>query len=538
MTLIPAMLGAAVVVLGAIALADGMRKHAMHGAAALALLGVVGGIGPLAMGGTSRFHDASAKRHRNSRRAVEFVSRSRPSMTLRYGAPADARSHGENSMRDSRTAIQSAPSARYPRHHHRQTVAHQDAFVASLGVLVSTALMACFPDVEVDSGNDALNDALRTGSAEATLSIQNDWGSGYCAEVVIANLGTTAVASWEVTLDLKDSPVTDVWNGAQAGDVFRPLEHNQRIAPQDSVSFGFCATGNGRATVAAVAFDPGEDEGDEAPDEPSCDDGQQNQGEAGVDCGGPCPACAAEGEWCDGYATRYWDCCKPHCGWPPNTSTSPANICGESNEPLSDANTASACDGGGAFQCHNYVPRAVDDTLAHGYAATSSGDVCGRCFELEFTGQGRFGADPGSAAIAGKTMIVQALNIGFDVAGGQFDLLIPGGGVGAFNACSRQWGVSTAELGAQFGGFLTACQQQLGFNASRSAYKSCVRSRCSDVFGSRGLTELETGCDWFVDWFEAADNPNIRYREVGCPAELQDISSMTRSGGVAGGCGG
>ncbi|MEI8634903.1 hypothetical protein P4S72_28405 [Vibrio sp. PP-XX7] len=40
----------------------------------------------------------------------------------------------------------------------------------------------------------------------------------------------------------------------------------------------------------------------------------------------------------------------------------------------------------------------------------------------------------------GKTMIVQALNIGYDVSGGQFDLLVPGGGVGAFNACSAQWG--------------------------------------------------------------------------------------------------
>jgi len=55
MTLIPAMLGVAIVVLGLLALQDGLRKHAMHGAAALSLLGVIGGIGPLAMGGTARF---------------------------------------------------------------------------------------------------------------------------------------------------------------------------------------------------------------------------------------------------------------------------------------------------------------------------------------------------------------------------------------------------------------------------------------------------------------------------------------------------
>lgn len=55
MTLIPAMFGAVFVVLGLVARNDGLRKHAMHGAALFALLGIVAGIGPLAMGGTSRF---------------------------------------------------------------------------------------------------------------------------------------------------------------------------------------------------------------------------------------------------------------------------------------------------------------------------------------------------------------------------------------------------------------------------------------------------------------------------------------------------
>lgn len=55
MTLIPAMVGALLVVLGLLARKDALKKHAMHGAAAVALLGVLGGIGPLAMGGSDRF---------------------------------------------------------------------------------------------------------------------------------------------------------------------------------------------------------------------------------------------------------------------------------------------------------------------------------------------------------------------------------------------------------------------------------------------------------------------------------------------------
>ena len=42
----------------------------------------------------------------------------------------------------------------------------------------------------------------------------------------------------------------------------------------------------------------------------------------------------------------------------------------------------------------------------------------------------------------------------YDVNHGQFDIMIPGGGPGAFNGCS-QMGISCA--GAQYGGFLTEC---------------------------------------------------------------------------------
>lgn len=55
MSLIPAFLGALFIVLAFVAGRENLRKHAMHGAAALALVGLLAGIGPLAMGGTRRF---------------------------------------------------------------------------------------------------------------------------------------------------------------------------------------------------------------------------------------------------------------------------------------------------------------------------------------------------------------------------------------------------------------------------------------------------------------------------------------------------
>lgn len=244
---------------------------------------------------------------------------------------------------------------------------------------------------------------------------------------------------------------------------------------------------------------------------------------------------------CSGYATRFWDCCKPHCGWSGNIPTGMETMksCGANNQVLSDLDATSSCEGGDAHTCYGLAPFAVNSTLSYGYAATSSGDVCGRCYQLEFTGESyNAPGDPGSAALAGKTMIVQAINVGYDVGGGQFDIMVPGGGVGAFNGCSNQWGVSNSELGAQYGGFLSACKSELGYNATREQYKACVTNRCDSIFGSRGLTDLQAGCRWYADWFEAADNPSLRYREVACPAELMTKSGMNRTnlGGISNSC--
>ena len=108
-------------------------------------------------------------------------------------------------------------------------------------------------------------------------------------------------------------------------------------------------------------------------------------------------------------------------------------------------------------------------------------------------------------------MVVQVTNIG-GIEGNQFDILIPGGGVGDFNGCSAQWGVDEASLGVRYGGFRSAC----GNNAD------CVRGMCEDVFGDN--PELMAGCDWYIEWFQMADNPDIRYQEIECPQEILDLS--------------
>jgi hypothetical protein len=200
----------------------------------------------------------------------------------------------------------------------------------------------------------------------------------------------------------------------------------------------------------------------------------------------------------NGYATRYWDCCQTHC------SQSSGHRCAQDGTS-STGNTQSACNGGGSFACYDEAPRAVSECLSYGHIAKSNPN-CGGCYRIQFTGEGQHNAnDPGSKLIKGKQMIVKVTNTGGDVGGSQFDLMIPGGGVGQFNGCSRQWG--TSDLGAQYGGFLAEC------TGSHAQKKECVRQECMKIPSGRA----REGCLWFIDWFQVAENPKFTSESTNCP---------------------
>jgi Glycosyl hydrolase family 45 len=229
-----------------------------------------------------------------------------------------------------------------------------------------------------------------------------------------------------------------------------------------------------------------------------------------------------------GWATRYWDCCKPECGWKekvPGGST-PVQSCNKADQSLGGNYTqASACDGdqNGAYMCGNFGPWAVSDTLAYGFAAVNMGSgYCGKCYQLQFSGTSHTAQnDPGSQSLKGKSMIVQAINTG-GVDGTQFDLLIPGGGVGANNACSAQW--SGVELGEQYGGFYLACQKAHNFDYASS--KSCAAQKCQSAFANK--PDFLAGCNFFVNWLGAPDNPNLVFKETTCPAAITQLSGLKR----------
>jgi uncharacterized repeat protein (TIGR02543 family) len=229
----------------------------------------------------------------------------------------------------------------------------------------------------------------------------------------------------------------------------------------------------------------------------------------------------------DGWMTRYWDGCKQSCSWVNNGS----KTCDSGDNLIpnhSNSGGTSSCDGGPQFTCWDMSPWEVSPTLAYGFVATNPPNQCGQCFELTFTGTGRYGNDSQHRAIQGKKMIVMAANIGGDVGGAQLDLLVPGGGLGQFNSFTRQTGISESSLGARYGGLLSNCETENNYNAS--TYKSCLTQKCNSVFSSASHAKLREGCLFYANWLEAAGNPNFTRTTVTCPQALVDRYRGTGGG--------
>ena len=273
-----------------------------------------------------------------------------------------------------------------------------------------------------------------------------------------------------------------------------------------------------------------------------------------------------------GWNTRYWDACKAHCS---QTSTDGAEgkpkintqeeyaashyttrVCNINDIEIPTftyskglerywvgiQNTPNACSeadpaSGGGFTCTDMAPVAVNDTLAYAFVAGSAETTsCGKCFHLQYDGSFK-DADGSNTpksthkALKGKHIIVMASNIGHDVKAGQFDLMVPGGGPGIFNALTLQINKPGIEWGANYGGFLTYCQngEQVGYDGSLADYQQCVKKMCDAAFGDSKYPNLLRGCHWFADWYMAADNPTYQWEEVECPQYLVDKYQTTIS---------
>ncbi|KAL6705517.1 hypothetical protein ACN47E_006634 [Coniothyrium glycines] len=208
----------------------------------------------------------------------------------------------------------------------------------------------------------------------------------------------------------------------------------------------------------------------------------------------------------EAVTTRFWDCCKPSCGWNGKAQvSSPVESCTADDKPT-DIAAGTGCNGGTAYQCSDQQPWAINDTLSYGYAgafilpALTNGGIedawCCACYQLDFT------SDP----LIGKSMIIQASNTAYDITTtNRFSLAIPGGNTTSSNACAKQYGVNQAVFGENLSGV--------------SSIEDC-----------NNLPEnLKAGCRWRFDWYKDAAFPSAKFRRVVCPADITNKTGCVRN---------
>ncbi|NBS07458.1 MAG: hypothetical protein EBS69_08770 [Verrucomicrobia bacterium] len=88
--------------------------------------------------------------------------------------------------------------------------------------------------------------APSTGTLTVVQTIQNDWGTGFTAQIVISNPTSAAVSNWSLGFTF-DGKVTDIWSAAVASQVgtkwvVSPVAWTSAIPAGGSVTFGYNGT--------------------------------------------------------------------------------------------------------------------------------------------------------------------------------------------------------------------------------------------------------------------------------------------------------
>jgi hypothetical protein len=132
------------------------------------------------------------------------------------------------------------------------------------GVGCVAALQGCM--VEPDAAEESVS--TLDSNITSSIRVTYDWGSGYCAEVTVANNLSVAGNAWKVVLDMKGSKIQagpqagkNVWRAFAEGFTgyvtFFPESYNSYITPGTTYTFGFCADGPSYARASMAGYNVG-----------------------------------------------------------------------------------------------------------------------------------------------------------------------------------------------------------------------------------------------------------------------------------------
>lgn len=126
-------------------------------------------------------------------------------------------------------------------------------------LLATIPAWGCAVDGEDDSSVRSVEQLV--SGAEASLTINSQWETGYCAEILVQNTSPDPIPGFEVAVDLNDSVDYTKWGGTFSGNapnytITQP-SWMQQMYPGQTQSIGFCANKTGADWMPELGSDEG-----------------------------------------------------------------------------------------------------------------------------------------------------------------------------------------------------------------------------------------------------------------------------------------
>lgn len=100
---------------------------------------------------------------------------------------------------------------------------------------------------------------LTEDGVTSSLTIDDDWGTGFCGSVSVVNKGQRLVRNWHLVLLRNGAEFGRKWSGLSIESPQRalvtPSGHNATIPVGGTVSVPFCGSGTGRPALHSMTVD-------------------------------------------------------------------------------------------------------------------------------------------------------------------------------------------------------------------------------------------------------------------------------------------
>jgi cellulase/cellobiase CelA1 len=106
---------------------------------------------------------------------------------------------------------------------------------------------------------------LTQAGVTSSLTIDDDWGSGFCGAVSVVNKGRRPVRNWRLVLQRNGADFGSKWTGLSVEShhhaIVSPVDHNANIPVGGTISVPFCGSGTGRPALKSMYVDTGDAQG-------------------------------------------------------------------------------------------------------------------------------------------------------------------------------------------------------------------------------------------------------------------------------------